>query len=150
MGRFPGAKIRISNGDKEFLTNPRLNLSKRLLNIAQFASQLETFDDGDVITVGKYELRVVAPAGHTRSSSLFADNANGVIFTGDILFKGVIGATHFPTAGPEQMRQTLKNIFAQFPLSSVIYPGRMESPTLRHEFKTSPYRAGFGTEVIDL
>jgi glyoxylase-like metal-dependent hydrolase (beta-lactamase superfamily II) len=150
MGRFPGAKIRISNGDKEFLTNPRLNLLKRPLNIAQFASQFETFDDGDVITVGKYELRVVAAPGHTRGSSLFVDDANGLIFTGDVLFKGAIGATHFPTGDPDQMRQTLKNIFSQFPLSSVIYPGHMESSTLRHEFETSPYRAEFGTEVIDL
>jgi glyoxylase-like metal-dependent hydrolase (beta-lactamase superfamily II) len=149
MGRFPTAKIRISTGDKEFLTNPRLNLSKRPLNIAQFASQFQTFDNGDVITIGKYELRVVAAPGHTRGSSLFVDHENGIIFTGDVLFNGAIGATHFPTADPDKMGQTLKDIFSQFPLSFVIYPGHMESSTLRHEFETSPHRAEFGTDVID-
>jgi glyoxylase-like metal-dependent hydrolase (beta-lactamase superfamily II) len=150
MGRFPSAKIRISTGDKEFLTNPSLNLSKRPLNIAQFASQFETFDDGDIITIGNYALRVVAAPGHTRGSSLFADDENGILFTGDVLFKGAIGAIHFPTADPDKMAQTLKDIFSQFPLSSVIYPGHMGSSTLRREFETSPYRAEFGTDVIDV
>jgi len=52
--------------------------------------------DGDIITAGRAEIRVIATPGHTRTSVCYyvspsADEEHGVVFTGDAMFVGGCG-----------------------------------------------------------
>jgi len=55
----------------------------------------ETFDDGDIITIGKAYMRAINTPGHSPDSiSVLLSNENGIdvaLFTGDTLFIGDVG-----------------------------------------------------------
>jgi glyoxylase-like metal-dependent hydrolase (beta-lactamase superfamily II) len=149
--RYANCKIYISAADKDFLASPELNLSARTtpVNLASLMPRVETFSDGDVIQVGKYQLRVMATPGHTRGSAVFVDDANKIVFTGDTLMKGTIGAWHYPTGDKAQLVKSLQRMYANIPLSYVVYPGHKEKTTMRDEYVTSPYQKLFGGQVIE-
>ncbi len=58
--------------------------------------------DGQVLSVGGHDLEVLHTPGHTPGGCCLVDRTNGVVFSGDTLFKGGPGATgrswsDFPT-----------------------------------------------------
>ena len=64
----------------------------------------EPLHDGQKISAGNTELHVIATPGHSPGSVCFYtpelswENSEGVLFSGDTLFKGGPGATGVPTA----------------------------------------------------
>jgi glyoxylase-like metal-dependent hydrolase (beta-lactamase superfamily II)/rhodanese-related sulfurtransferase len=99
--------------------------------------------DGDRISLGAHELRVLASPGHTDDSlSLLADDA---ILTGDALLIGGAGRTDFQNGSPEALYDTLHRRFAGLADDLTVYPahdyaGRTQS-TLAQERRTNPLLA---------
>jgi glyoxylase-like metal-dependent hydrolase (beta-lactamase superfamily II) len=91
----------------------------------------------------------MATPGHTRGSVIFIDDAYKIVFTGDTLLKGTIGAWHYPTGDKAHLVKSLQRMFETIPLSYVVYPGHKEKTTMRDEYATSPYQKLFGTQGIE-
>ncbi|MDR2371398.1 MAG: MBL fold metallo-hydrolase [Treponema sp.] len=60
--------------------------------------------------------------GHTRGSAAFYDKAEGVLFSGDTLFRGDYGRTDLPGGNDGQIRESLKRLLAMESAVKV-YPG---------------------------
>jgi glyoxylase-like metal-dependent hydrolase (beta-lactamase superfamily II) len=61
--------------------------------------------DGDVITAGSRELRILARPGHSTTDSLLVDEASGIAFVGDHLLAGISSnAEIVPAAEPDGTR----------------------------------------------
>ena len=136
MERFPSAQIWISNEDKKWLTNQKLNGSwdtGNPIDLTEFMGSVSCFKDGDVMEIGKYKLRVMAAPGHTPGSCLFIDDENKCVFSGDVLFKETIGACHFAGGCYQTMEKTLKKMFEVIPMDYVVYPGHNEETTMAWE-----------------
>jgi glyoxylase-like metal-dependent hydrolase (beta-lactamase superfamily II) len=81
----------------------------------QFGGSLEPMDvndlnDGDVIDIGEYKLRVIATPGHTIGSISLFDEVTGALFTGDTVFVGGVGKWTYPTANKKQLINSLKKL----------------------------------------
>ena len=76
-----------------------------------------------VIEVGKLRLEVIHNPGHTPGSVSFKVHDAPLLFTGDTLFPGGPGATHFPGSSFETIIQSLDNRLFTFPGNTVVLPG---------------------------
>lgn len=79
--------------------------------------------DTQVIEVGKLRLEAIHNPGHTPGSVSFKVHDAPLLFTGDTLFPGGPGATHFPGSSFETIIQSLDNRLFTFPGNTVVLPG---------------------------
>jgi len=94
--------------------------------------------DGDRLSIDGHELEVIHTPGHTPGGVSFYFPKEGILFSGDTLFKGTIGNLSFPTAEIEKMWQSLKRL-ALLPKQVVVYPGHGPKTTIGQEtFLSNP------------
>lgn len=97
------------------------------------AAQVEgVFADGDRISVGTLEFEVIHTPGHCLGAVCFYEASQGVLFSGDTLFRGSMGAVALPTAEPEKMWVSLKRL-AALPPETRVYPGHGGETTIGRE-----------------
>jgi glyoxylase-like metal-dependent hydrolase (beta-lactamase superfamily II) len=65
-------------------------------------------------------------------------HGDGLLFTGDTLFRGDVGRTDLPGGDEEELRRSLAKI-REFPAATIILPGHGESSVLGQELKDNPY-----------
>lgn len=75
-------------------------------------------------------------AGHTPGSCMI--EAGGIIFSGDVIFKGSIGRWDFPFSNGEQMRESLHKIL-QIKGDFTLYPGHGPNTSLAAERQNLKY-----------
>ena len=75
-------------------------------------------------------------AGHTPGSCMI--EAGGVIFSGDVIFKGSIGRWDFPFSSGEQMKESLHKIL-QIEGDFTLYPGHGPNTSLAAERQNLKY-----------
>jgi len=100
-----------------------------------------TVKDGDGITFGESELRVIHTPGHTPGSMcLYAD---GYVFTGDTLFVGGVGRTDLPGGSWPELHHSITQILFSLPEETVVLPGHnyghRPTSTLGDEKRDNPY-----------
>ena len=96
---------------------------------------IERVWDGDTIDLGEETLAVIGLVGHTPGSIALAYTGGGVphLFTGDSLFPGGPGKTHFPEDFTSLMDDLEGKIFAAFGDDAVVHPGHGDDTTLGRE-----------------
>ncbi len=100
----------------------------------------ERVENGDIITIGSMEWKVVNTPGHTPGSIClylipqFGNHADGrpVLISGDTLFAGNVGRTDFPGGSLLEMRDSIKRL-ARLPDDVVVLPGHEDLTTIRAE-----------------
>jgi hydroxyacylglutathione hydrolase len=92
--------------------------------------------DGDTFEVGGMEFKVIHSPGHSPGSILL--HGEGLLFTGDTLFKEDVGRTDLPGGDEGELQCSLDRIKG-FPPATIILPGHGESSILEHELKHNPY-----------
>jgi glyoxylase-like metal-dependent hydrolase (beta-lactamase superfamily II) len=86
--------------------------------------------DGDSLSLGKNELRVIHTPEHTEDSICLFDSKN--LLTGDTLFIGSCGRTDLPGGSVEKLYHSLHRIILRLPKQTVLYPG--------HDYGDVPFR----------
>jgi len=100
--------------------------------------------DGDVIQIGKIELKVLHTPGHSPGGiSLYVD---GMVFTGDTLFVGSVGRTDFPGSSWEVMETSIRKKLYVLPDNTLVYPGHNYGSTpfstIQNEQRHNPFVRG--------
>lgn len=90
-------------------------------------------DDEEVIEVGRLRLEVIHTPGHTPGSVSFKVVDAPLLFTGDTLFPGGPGATHFPGGNFEQIIQSIDTQLFTYAPDTVILPGHGADTVLSTE-----------------
>ncbi len=135
-----GLKAEMSEADLEQLMTVKEQAKERFhLDVDLNFPTPETFiEEGDVIKFGNHQFSVISTPGHSPGSVCFYDKEEGVLFTGDTLFKGSIGRTDFPGGSMFQIINSLR-FLAQLPDSTKLYPGHGEPTTIGFEVAHNPY-----------
>ena len=79
--------------------------------------------DSQIIEVGKLRLEAIHNPGHTPGSVSFKVHDAPLLFTGDTLFPGGPGATHFPGSSFDTIIESIDNRLFTFPGNTVVLPG---------------------------
>ena len=94
--------------------------------------------EGDTLTVGGLTLRVMETPGHSRGSVCLLVEGQGVIFSGDTLFRGNCGRCDFPGGDYRAMLRALARL-GRLEGQYQVYPGHEEATDMDYERKANPY-----------
>jgi len=87
-------------------------------------------NDGDTISLGELELKVLHTPGHTLGSLCF--KVGGYLMSGDTIFPGGPGKTGSPAALRQIIKSITEKIFV-LPDDTQVYPGHGEATVLKKE-----------------
>ena len=95
---------------------------------AEDASMLDAYDylleDESVIEVGRLRLHTICTPGHTPGSICFRLEDAPIVFVGDTLFPGGVGAAHFEGGDFETLIGSVdRRLFAALPADTIVLPG---------------------------
>ncbi|WP_175953870.1 MBL fold metallo-hydrolase [Schaalia sp. Marseille-Q2122] len=97
--------------------------------------------EGDTVTWGGDQLTVLHTPGHTPGSICLLNEAQRVLFTGDMLFAGAIGSTAFVMGNPADMMRSCARL-AGMNGNLMVYPGHGRATTLGVEHSLLRIMAG--------
>ena len=93
--------------------------------------------DGDEVEVDGVKLKVIHTPGHTQGSVSFY--TEGMLFSGDTLFRGSIGRTDLPGGNYEQEMASIIDKLLALPDDTVVLPGHMQETRIDLERQTNPF-----------
>lgn len=79
-------------------------------------------EDGDETKIGPFLFKTIATPFHTKGSICLYFEAEGILFSGDTLFKLGVGRDDLPHASPRDKDNSLRKLFT-LPDSTLVYPG---------------------------
>ena len=94
--------------------------------------------EGDTLTVGGLTLRVMETPGHSRGYVCLLVEGQGVIFSGDTLFRGNCGRCDFPGGDYRAMLRSLARL-GRLEGQYQVYPGHEAATDMEYERKYNPY-----------
>lgn len=136
---YTKANVIIHEHEYEYLTNPDLNLSKKMFRNLVSINADTTIKEGDIITFGDTKLDTIMVPGHTEASICYYSPKDKVVFSGDTLFDGAIGRTDFYEGGCGDLITNIKEKLLVLPEDTIVYPGHGEATTIRKEKVSNPY-----------
>ena len=100
---------------------------------AMLPSYDEILEDDSVLTVGRLKLHTIATPGHTAGSICFRIDGSPVLFSGDTLFPGGPGATHFEGSSFETIIKSVDRRLFTLPKETIVMPGHGLDTTIGTE-----------------
>ena len=102
---------------------------------------LHAVESGDILTLGKTNIRFIHTPGHTPGSQCFHVDDN--LISGDTLFINGCGRCDLPGSNPEQMYESLHTKLMKLKDETILYPGHnyaaTPTSTIAEEKKNNPY-----------
>ena len=133
MQKETGAKIIVHEDDSIMLTDTPAMILRMFGAKASPPADI-LVKDGDTISVGNVELKVIHTPGHSPGGiSLYTP---GYVFTGDTLFVEAVGRTDLPGGSWQTMFKAIKEKLFCLPDDTKVMPGhnygRMPTSTIGH------------------
>jgi len=141
-GLYPDMKIAIHEADAAALLDPSANLATMVGEDINSPPADVILADGGVVELAGLRLQVIHTPGHTPGCVCFYSSVDGILFSGDTLFAGSVGATDFPTSGPNDystMVSSIRTRLLKLPPETVVYPGHGPATSLANEVKYNPH-----------
>ena len=140
MQKETGAKIIVHGDDAIMLTHTPAMILRMFGAKASPPADI-LVKDGDTISVGNVELKVIHTPGHSPGGiSLYTP---GYVFTGDTLFVEAVGRTDLPGGSWQTMYKAIKEKLFCLPDDTKVMPGhnygRMPTSTIGHEKTCNPF-----------
>ncbi len=136
-----GVGVELSEAERETYAAAR----KQMVSLLRVDLPLETppvaryFNEGDTLTVGGVSLTVIATPGHTPGGVCFYAEKEGVLFSGDSLFRRQIGRCDFPGGSEASLIQSLRAKVLALPDQVQVLPGHGEPTTVGEERALNAY-----------
>jgi len=94
---------------------------------------------GETVEAAGISFEVLAVPGH--SPAHLAYQADGCLFSGDVLFSGSVGRVDLPGADWDTLVASIRSLVAGYPPETVVYPGHGAPTTLGAELAHNPFLA---------
>lgn len=125
-------------GAVEQLRNAGYSVGVSIDDATMLPSYDYLIDDEAELTVGNLTIKAIKTPGHTPGSTCFSIVGHNILFSGDTLFPGGPGATHFEGGDFAAIVNSIETrLFSKFPSQTIVLPGHgvhttigMESPKL--------------------
>jgi glyoxylase-like metal-dependent hydrolase (beta-lactamase superfamily II) len=109
----------------------RLNIRQKGHKSEKITCRINNFfKDGEVFDLRWIQIHALLTPGHTSGHMCYYIPKEGVLFSGDTLFKGAYGRHDLPTSDFEQLKQSLNRLF-ELPPQTTVFPGHGEPTTIK-------------------
>lgn len=123
LKRIKGGKVLIHRNGRENLAN-RIPILDEYLGLPPiYLKEDSIVDDKDILHVGDIELEVIFTPGHTNDGTSLYCKKEGMLFSGDTLFKGAWGRVDLPTSSFDDIMNSIINKLLILPDETIVYPG---------------------------
>ncbi|MDD4969718.1 MAG: MBL fold metallo-hydrolase [Paludibacter sp.] len=95
--------------------------------------------DNQELKFGNTTLKALHVPGHSPGSMAFYEEKEGILFAGDVLFRGSIGRTDLPKGDYATLILSITNKLLPLPDSTVVYSGHGPTTTIGFERKNNPF-----------
>ncbi|KQC07780.1 MAG: hypothetical protein APR62_06005 [Smithella sp. SDB] len=140
MQKETGAKIIVHEDDSIMLTHTPAMILRMFGAKASPPADIMV-KDGDIISVGNIDLKVIHTPGHSPGGICLY--TPGYVFTGDTLFVEAVGRTDLPGGSWHTMYDAIKEKLFCLPDDTKVMPGhnygRMPTSTIGHEKNYNPF-----------
>ena len=139
VAQATGAKIYAHEGDAVWI-DERYDIIKSYSKLGEGAPQsgaphVDSYlHDGEELVLGEVQFTVLHTPGHSQGSVCLYQAEEGVLFSGDTLFKFTCGRTDLPGGSPMSMHESLARL-ATLPPQTVVYAGHEDTTTIGAELK---------------
>lgn len=134
-----GASFLLHQGDLELLQNGWQGAASSFgIDESQAPPDPSAFvSNGDEVEVAGLKLQAIATPGHTPGSVSYY--AEGLLFSGDTLFRGSIGRTDLPGGDFDEEMRSITNELLTLPEETIVLPGHMQETTVAFERDHNPF-----------
>ncbi len=134
-----GAKFLLHQDDLDLLRNGWKGAAERFgIDVGQGPPDPDMFvHDGDKVEVDGLQLTAITTPGHTPGSVSYY--SEGMLFSGDTLFRGSIGRTDLPGGDMVQEMTSICDRLLVLPDETLVLPGHMEQTTVAFEKENNPF-----------
>ncbi|MBR5442040.1 MAG: MBL fold metallo-hydrolase [Clostridia bacterium] len=136
--RYPEAQVVCGAEDAPALSSPVLSLAESFGLPFNPCYADKPVKNGDELSVGGLKVKVLGAPGHSPGGVVYYLPQEGVMFTGDTLFKRSIGRTDLYGGDYSVLLKTLGK-FKDYPAETVVYSGHGEKTSIDYELKYNPY-----------
>ncbi len=128
-----GGKIVAHRICAENLLDPNISLTN-YIGFPNLTIEVDArVDDGDLIHLGNLEFKVLHTPGHTSGGSCLYCESDGLLFSGDTLFRGTWGRTDVPTGDFNDIINSITKKLMVLPDQTIVYTGHGKSTMIREE-----------------
>lgn len=135
----PAAPLVIGVNDAPLLSDPVRNVSRSYGFDIVSPPADQTVREGDTLSFAGIGLEIFDVPGHSPGHVVFLARAAGLLFGGDVLFRGSIGRTDFPGGSFETLAAGIRAKLYTLPGDTVVYPGHGPVTTIGNEKLTNPF-----------
>ena len=135
---FKGVQCYAGEKEEEVLENGSYNLSASWA-VALSIRADRLLRDKETLTLAGFKIKVIETPGHTKGGVCYYLSEEGVLFSGDTLFRTSVGRTDFPTGSMSQIVRSVQYLTEKLPGDTVVYPGHQEITTIAYEQRFNPY-----------
>lgn len=128
--------------ETEYFTNSGYNLSWKSGRTPIEFQDLSAFnfiESEQIIELLNQTINVYHVPGHSLGSIAFYFKDNGILLSGDALFKGSIGRTDLINGNHAQLIKSIETKLFTLPSSTVVYPGHGMATTIADEKNNNPF-----------
>ena len=98
-------------------------------------------EGGEELKLGEHRFEVRFAPGHTPGHVMFYNAQHGLLWTGDVLFKGSIGRTDFPRGNHQQLLDSIQRECFSLPDETQFISGHGPISTIGFEKQHNPFVA---------
>ncbi len=137
--REAGAKFLLHEADLDLLQNGWQGAVAQMgLDIEHGPPDPDGFvREADIVEVDGLRLQVIATPGHTPGSVSYY--TEGLLFSGDTLFRGSIGRTDLPGGDYDQEMASICDRLLTLPDDTIVLPGHMQETSVAEEKQQNPF-----------
>ncbi|MBQ7689932.1 MAG: MBL fold metallo-hydrolase [Muribaculaceae bacterium] len=111
----------------------RIGIELNPLKLDRYLSQ------GDTLTLGDEEIRVLEVPGHSPGSLAYYVPTSNFVLSGDTLFSGSIGRTDLPGGDFGILVKAINDKLMTLPADTMVYPGHNRETTIGDELRYNPF-----------
>ncbi len=134
---YTGAEVMLHAFEQDALNDPTVNLALYADAPSPSTAVSKTIVDGDIITLGDIEIKVLYTPGHTVGSVCYY--TDGMLFSGDTLFLKDVGRCDLPGGDYKIIKQSIKKQLYCLPDETDVYPGHGRATTIGYEKSHNNY-----------
>lgn len=127
----------IHKEEADMLSNADLNLTSIMSMKKTELIPEKTVEDGEKITFGDLEGKIIHTPGHTKGGMCILVQDN--LFCGDTIFKGSVGRSDLYGGDYETLIKSIKEKILTLPDETRLFPGHGQSTTVEYERNTNPF-----------
>ena len=134
-----GAKFLLHEDDLNLLRTGWKGAAERFgIDVGEGPPDPDRFvQDGDKVEVDGLQLTAITTPGHTPGSVSYY--SEGMLFSGDTLFRGSIGRTDLPGGDMMQEMTSICDRLLVLPEETLVLPGHMEQTSVAFEKENNPF-----------